>query len=614
MDEFESKYFDDIDEVAADEQDFKDVKDALLFAIEINHSMLEIAPTTSKSSARIALESAYETITNRILVNAGDISGIMLFGVNPTDNDDERYPACRMIMPLQTPDSKSVKNLKWILEDEKKFEETCSPADSVKVSMADVFFLANQQFNIHATKYPSKRLVLITDNDNPHDDKIRLAALTRANDLVQSRVMIIPAFLTSDRKPFNTKLFYDEIEYRISYNQDSSLEKIYPRPVNQLSLKDEIKSHRNMRRSLFKTCIELAPGLVFGVKGFLLYCRQKPSRSHYVYTGGEMPVLVNHTTKIVTQDSLKELEPDQVKRTYKIGDSFIPLKPKQIAELKYFDDPIIRIIGFKPISVIEPWMNVTHSIFLYPTESDYVGSVRMFTSFYKSLLKMNKIAIAWAVLRKNASPIICALYPSPEETRNINGVNIQTGPPGLHLIRLPFADDIRQRPNSMSVKASDSLVDSFTNIIKTLTMPKGYESSRYHNPRLQWFYMLLQSTALDEELPKIPIDTTIPKYNSINTKAGSFISDFNQKLNSEYDSITRYKRIGDDEEIQGIKRSKTNESVLLDADIYRALEDGGITKFTVKQLSEFTKSKGITTETKKKQDYITAIERSMAKK
>jgi ATP-dependent DNA helicase 2 subunit 1 len=295
-----------------------------------------------------------------------------------------------------------------------------------------------------------------------------------------------------------------------------------------------------------------------------------------------------------------------------LGDHFVPLKPKQITELKHFDDPVIRIIGFKPTSAIEPWMNVTHSVFLYPTDSDYIGSVRGFTSLYKSMLKLDKVAIAWAVLRRNSSPMVCALYPAPEETSDLNGTEIQTSPPGLHLIRLPFADDIRQRPEVSPVKASDSLIDSFKKIVTTLTMPKGYESDRYQNPRLQWFYRLLQSTALDEELPNIPADSTLPKYNSINTKAGDFISDFNKRLEAEFELLLESKRgAAEEEDGRVIKRPKVSSQLLLEADIKHAIKNSNLKKYTVKQLSDFAKSKGITTESRKKQDYIDAIEKVM---
>lgn len=611
MDEFENRYFDEIDDVAADESDYKEVKDALLFAIEINESMLELDATTGLNSARMALESAYDTITGRTIANVNDVSGIMLFGVEPAEGDDERYPTCRILMPLEAPGSDSVKNLKWILEDEERFAEVCRPAQSAKLSMADVFFLANQQFNVYATKFPSKRLFLITNNDNPHPDRQRLAALTRANDLVQSRVMILPGFITSEKRPFNTKLFYEEIEYRTAYNQDSSLDRIVPQPVSQLALKDEIKSRRNLRRSLFRNRIELAPDLFFGVKGYLVYAHQKPTRSYYVYTAGETPMLVKHTTKVLSQESLKELEPQDVKRTYKLGDYFIPLKPEQIAEMKYFDDPVIRIIGFKPTSAIEPWMNVTHSVFLYPSDSDYIGSIRGFTSLYKSMLKLDRVAIAWAVLRRNATPIICALYAAPEDTEELNGTKIQTSPPGIHLIRLPFADDIRQRPYTGTEKASDTLIDSFRKVVTTLRMPRGYEPSRYPNPRLQWFYRLLQATALDEEMPAVPADNTVPKYNSINTKAGDLMLGFNKQLAVEFDEQAGSKRGIEDEASEPKKRAKADHPVLEESDVRHSVKNNNLKKYTAKQLSEFAHSRGIHIEGSKKQDYIDGITEAM---
>ena len=75
------------------------------------------------------------------------------------------------------------------------------------------------------------------------------------------------------------------------------------------------------------------------------------------------------------------------------------------------------------------------------------------------MLSQSKVAIVRALLRRNSSPIFCAMVPqvpSPppyffvlklmlvqEEKVDEDGWN---EPPGFHLIPLPYADDLRAAP------------------------------------------------------------------------------------------------------------------------------------------------------------------------
>ena len=56
-------------------------------------------------------------------------------------------------------------------------------------------------------------------------------------------------------------------------------------------------------------------------------------------------------------------------------------------------------------------------------------------------------------------------------------------PPGMWIIMLPFADDIRQQPETAQVRAPDELVDRMRNIMLQLRLPKGiYDPQKYPNP------------------------------------------------------------------------------------------------------------------------------------
>jgi ATP-dependent DNA helicase 2 subunit 1 len=142
--------------------------------------------------------------------------------------------------------------------------------------------------------------------------------------------------------------------------------------------------------------------------------------------------------------------------------------------------------------------------------------------------------------------VMAALIPTLQADENDQKSNpaatsITGAPQGLHLIPLPFADDIRQNPPSARdtpLRAPDELVDAMRPMIRKhqfidvvthtnedaeqLNLPKGiYDPSRYPNPSLQWHYRILQALALDEDIPMKPEDKTVPKHRQIDKRVGN---------------------------------------------------------------------------------------------
>lgn len=111
--------------------------------------------------------------------------------------------------------------------------------------------------------------------------------------------------------------------------------------------------------------------------------------------------------------------------------------------MRNFGEPILRILGFKPIKALKFWHNIRSSYFIYPSDATVTGSTRTFASLHKKLLKDELMAVAWLIPRKNQAPTFAAIVPQAEE---IDETEAQTNPPGMHCIILPFLDDIRQNP------------------------------------------------------------------------------------------------------------------------------------------------------------------------
>ncbi|KAF3936943.1 hypothetical protein ABW19_dt0207695 [Dactylella cylindrospora] len=616
---------DDEDDDTRDETEYLSQKDATLFAIEISNSMvappeedemdIDAPKRRSKkpkySNAEAALRCAESVLKNRIISNPNDMMGILLFGTDQTkyaEGNSSSYPNCYLLMDLDIPDAASIKELKYLLD-----KELLTPSKR-PAAMASVFFAANHLFTTKAANFNSRRLFIITDNDNPEteDKKARNAAATRAKDLYDLGVRIEPFFISTPTHEFDKSLFYADIMYDTGEETDNVIGQDASKDTDAESRYEQmlsaITAKQAPRRALFSTKLELGPGFNIGVKGYLLFKRVEPSRSHYIHEKGEKLQIVKGSTTRMVEETAQEVAPDQIRKAYKFGGEAITFSEEEMKKIRYFGDPVIRIIGFKPQTELLFWHNMRPAIFIYPSEDDYTGSTRTFAALKNKLLKSDLMGIAWFIARRNAAPSMVAVWPSNE-------------PPGLYLITLPFVDDIRQNPEMPHVVAPNHLIDRMQDVIRQLHMPKGYLPEKYPNPALQKHYKVLEAIALEEELPEHFEDKTLPKYKNIQKHAGHLIEEWGEALSQAMDelSLSKPPKI----EVHGTKRGRepaggaskkikkevdeTSGPANPDKDMKAAYDKNGLTKLTVAVLKDWLGSKGMST-AGKKADLVERIE------
>ena len=310
----------------------------------------------------------------------------------------------------------------------------------------------------------------------------------------------------------------------------------------------------------------------------------------------------------MADDTARTVEKVEMKKAYKFGGEQITFTPEEITKLRHFGDPGIRIIGFKPASMIPIWANEKPSTFIYPSEDDYIGSTRAFSALQHKLLMDQKVGIVWFVARKNATPVIAALYPGAEK---LDETGAQITPPGMWLSPLPFADDIRQDPETTHIVAPDPLIDRMREVVQQLQLPKAsYDPSKYSNPALQWHYRILQAMALEEDLPEKPEDKTIPKYRQIDKRAGPYVIDWGHELHKQHkewqanngSSISIFAKRpapsdkDGDSSVRSEKKARTaaaQEDTVTDEVMKKAFEKQSVGKMTLPQLKSWLQTKSI---------------------
>ncbi|RHZ74219.1 ATP-dependent DNA helicase II subunit 1 [Aspergillus turcosus] len=640
------------EEEEIDETGYKTVKDAVLFAIEVSDSMLTPRPSSDtkkrveESPTTAALKCAYHLMQQRIISNPRDMIGVLLYGTQASKFYDEdensrgdlSYPHCYLFTDLDVPSAREVKELRALAEDEGKAREVLVPSKE-RVSMANVLFCANQIFTSKAPNFLSRRLFIVTDNDNPHGDSKsqRSAATVRAKDLYDLGVTIELFPISQPEHEFDSSKFYDDIIYKTSptdaeapvyLKDDSKASTASGDGISLLNgLLSSINSRSVPRRAHFSNMpLELGPNFKISVTGYLLFKRQAPARSCYVWLRGEKPQIVKGVTTQIADDTARTVEKSEIRKAYKFGNDQVSFTPEEQKALRHFGDPVIRIIGFKPLSALPFWANVKHPFFIYPSEEDYVGSTRVFSALHQKLLKDHKLALVWFIPRKNAAPVLGAMI-AGEEKIDENG--IQKFPPGMWIIPLPYADDVRQNPETTLNVAPEPLIDQMRTIVQQLQLPKAtYEPQKYPNPSLQWHYRILQALALDEDLPEKPEDKTIPKYRQIDKRAGEYVLSWADELEKQYAApaaqgpkSTLVKRSAKDRAADAdeasshpskrIKAESGSDGVEVEVRLH--YEKGSLSKLTVAVLKDFLTAHGRST-AGKKADLIERVEEYMETK
>lgn len=375
---------------------------------------------------------------------------------------------------------------------------------------------------------------------------------------------------------------------------------------------------------------QLAPGLSISVNGYLILHKQSIQRSCYLWMNGTEKQIVKGQVVKTEEGSMRTVEKGELKKAYKFGSGgdFVYFKPEELESIRRFEDKCLRVIGFKPRSMLPVWAAVKKSAFIFPTEADVVGSTRVFSALWRKLIDSKKMAIAWYIARKNAVPQIVAILPSKSPSDEDSGT--QSLPAGLWLYPLPFVDDVRDLDtlkNQSVVRASNQLVDQMRIIVENLQMPKGvYDPSKIPNPSLQWHYRILQDIAIDVDLTTEKPDLTVPKYKQINKRVGQYQVELNEMLKAEAAALQQQLAIkreaheDTDEDERPKKRRKAAPKAAPKkatapsggttlAELKAAIEDDSLRKKTVAELRAICAEKDLGSTTgKKKADLLELVE------
>ena len=171
--------------------------------------------------------------------------------------------------------------------------------------------------------------------------------------------------------------------------------------------------------------------------------------------------------------------------------------------------PGLILLGFKDADRLKLHHNVRQARFLEPTEAS-PGSVQAMAALVEAMTTKRKIALCRMRKSRNQAAKLVALLPQ-RRTEDDAASGLPGLPCGLHLIELPFADDIRsiRKPPALAISDfSDAQLGAARSLVASLRMPAERKPivGAVANPALQTHYNYLQLVALNvpgSEVPQI---------------------------------------------------------------------------------------------------------------
>lgn len=174
------------------------------------------------SAVMAALKSASMMMQQRIISQPKDMMGIMFYGTEKTkfresNGSNSQYPNCYLHTDLDIPSAEVVKALKDLADSGDDPDDILKPA-GVEAPIKNMLFSANQIFTTGAPNFGSRRLFVITDNDDPFkgDKAKRDQAAVRAKDLFDLGVTIELFPVSRDGHKFDVEKFYTVSRTRIN--------------------------------------------------------------------------------------------------------------------------------------------------------------------------------------------------------------------------------------------------------------------------------------------------------------------------------------------------------------------------------------------------------------
>lgn len=556
-------------------------RDSLIFLVDGSRAMFESQGEVELTPFDMSIQCIQSVYTNKIISSAQDLLAVVFYGTEK-DKNSVNFKNIYVLQELDNPGAKRVLELDQFKGEQgkKHFQDLIGHGSDY--SLSEVLWVCANLFSDVQVKMSHKRIMLFTNEDDPHGNDSAKAsrARTKAGDLRDTGIFLDLMHLRK-RGGFDISLFYQDI---ISTAKDEDLGVHFEESSKLEDLLRKFRAKETKKRVLCRLKLKLSKDIALTVGMYNMVQKAVKPPPVRLYRETNEPVKSKTRTFNVNTGSL--LLPSDTKRSQNYGSRQIVLEKEETEELKRFDEPGLILIGFKPLMLLKKHHYLRPSLFVYPEESLVNGSSTLFIALLTKCLEKEVMAVCRYTPRRNIPPYFVALLPQEEE---LDEQKIQVTPPGFQLVFLPYADDKRKVPFTEKVVANPEQIDKMKAVVQKLRF--NYRSDSFENPVLQQHFRNLEALALDFMEPEQAVDLTLPKIEAIDKRLGSLVNEFKELVYPpDYNPEGKVPRQKQDDEGSGSKRPKME---LSEEDLKAHVSKGTLGKLTVPMLKEACRVYGL---------------------
>ncbi|XP_049627535.1 X-ray repair cross-complementing protein 6 [Suncus etruscus] len=549
-------------------------RDSLIFLVDASKAMFDSQGEDGLTPFDMSIQCIQSVYTSKIISSDRDLLAVVFYGTEKEKNS-VNFKHIYVLQELDSPGAKRVLELdKFKGSTGKTYFQTLM-GHGAEYSLSEVLWVCANLFSSVQFKMSHKRIMLFTNEDDPHrgDSAKASRARTKAGDLRETGIFLDLMHLKKDGG-FDISLFYRDI---ISVTEDEDLGVHFEESSKLEDLLRKVRAKETRKRVLCRLKFKLNKDVAFTVGIYNLV--QKAIKPPPVKLYRETNELVKTKTRTFNVNTGSLLLPTDTMRCQVYGNRQIVLEKEETEMLKHFDDPGLVLIGFKPSALLKRHHYLRPSLFIYPEEHLVNGSSTLFHALLIKCLQKDVVALCRYTPRQNIPPYFVALMPQEEE---LDDQKVQVTPPGFHLIYLPYADDKRKVPVTHKVSANPEQVDKMKAIVQKLRFK--YRNDSFENPVLQQHFRNLEALALDLMEPEQAEDLTMPKLKEMDKRLGPLVDEFKDLVYPpDYSPEGKASKRKQDDEGFGSKKPKVE---LSEEALKVHVSQGTLGKLTVPMLKE----------------------------
>ncbi|XP_021714074.1 ATP-dependent DNA helicase 2 subunit KU70-like isoform X2 [Chenopodium quinoa] len=466
-----------------------------------SHFQMAISCISESLKIRI-INSSYDEIAicfynTREKKNLQDINGVFVFTV--AGEDGLGRPTARLIKEFDQIEESFMKNIG---------SQYGIVSGSRENSLYNALWVAQALLRKGSTKTAEKRMLLFTNEDDPFGTLNRVTkldmtrtTLQRAKDAQDLGISIELLPLSTPDRDFNMSFFYAVM---LGLEGDALAEFI-PSSIERLQdMKDQLRKRIFKKRRYRTYTLSIASGVSIQMSAYALLRPTVPGNITWLDSTTNLPLKTERSLICADTGALMQEAPKQF-QAYR--DQEIKFSREEISQIKRVSLTQLCLLGFKPLSCLKDHHNLKPSTFLFPTDEDTIGSTKIFIALHRSMLRLRRFAVAY--FGSSTHPQLVALI-AQDEVITARG---QVEPPGMHMIYLPYCDDIRN-PEELHMDVTFTTPRALNEDIQKAAVLmnrvnlKDFAVCQFPNPALQKHYAVLQALALEEdEIPEIKDDT-----------------------------------------------------------------------------------------------------------